>query len=144
MDQDPDRRRRRCRERGGRTEPNRAGNDLAFAPAMQGNIAIRKEWGMSSGNMGHFQGQLTWSDDSYSDIIEPNKGKQASYSFMNLRAGISNDMWLAEIYIDNVTDERAEISNNFVFDRLIKVPTEIFCTSFIRGRVLTIMPSYYT
>ena len=94
-----------------------AGNDLAFAPAMQGNIAIRKEWGMSSGNMGHFQGQLTWSDDSYSDIIEPNKGKQASYSFMNLRAGISNDMWLAEIYIDNVTDERAEISNNFVFDR---------------------------
>ena len=94
-----------------------AGNDLAFAPAMQGNIAIRKEWGMSSGNMGHFQGQLTWSDDSYSDIIEPNKGKQDSYSFMNLRAGISNDMWLAEIYIDNVTDERAEISNNFVFDR---------------------------
>ena len=72
---------------------------------------------MSSGNMGHFQGQLTWSDDSYSDIIEPNKGKQDSYSFMNLRAGISNDMWLAEIYIDNVTDERAEISNNFVFDR---------------------------
>ena len=96
-----------------------AGNDLAFAPAMQGNIAIRKEWGMSSGNMGHFQGQLTWSDDSYSDIIEPNKGKQASYSFMNLRAGISNDMWLAEIYLDNVTDERAEISNNLVFDRQI-------------------------
>ena len=37
---------------------------------------------------------------------------------MNLRAGISNDMWLAEIYIDNLTDERGEISNNYVFDRM--------------------------
>jgi hypothetical protein len=73
---------------------------------------------MSSGNMGHFQGQFTFSDDSYSDIIEPNKAKQDSYSFVNLRAGISNDMWLAEIYIDNLTDERGEISNNYVFDRM--------------------------
>ena len=95
-----------------------AGKELAFAPGMQGNIAVRKEWAMSSGNMGHFQGQFTFSDDSYSDIIEPNKAKQDSYSFVNLRAGISNDMWLAEIYIDNLTDERGEISNNYVFDRM--------------------------
>ena len=95
-----------------------AGKELAFAPGMQGNIAVRKEWAMSSGNMGHFQGQFTFSDDSYSDIIEPNKAKQDSYSFVNLRAGVSNDMWLAEIYIDNLTDERGEISNNYVFDRM--------------------------
>jgi len=95
-----------------------AGKELAFAPGMQGNIAIRKEWSMSSGNMGHFQGQFTFSDDSYSDIIEPNKAKQDSYSFVNVRAGVSNDMWLAEIYIDNLTDERGEISNNYVFDRM--------------------------
>jgi len=95
-----------------------AGKELAFAPGMQGNVAVRKEWAMSSGNMGHFQGQFTFSDDSYSDIIEPNKAKQDSYSFVNLRAGISNDMWLAEIYIDNLTDERGEISNNYVFDRM--------------------------
>ena len=45
------------------------------------------------------------------------KAKQDSYSFANIRAGISNEAWVAEIYIDNVTDERAEISNNFVYDR---------------------------
>ena len=94
-----------------------AGMPLAFAPEMQGNIAVRKEWGMSSGNMGHIQAQLTWSDESFSDIIEPNKAMQDSYNFMNLRAGISNDEWMAELYVDNVTDERAEISNNYVFDR---------------------------
>ena len=94
-----------------------AGKELAFAPGMQGNIAVRKEWGMSSGNVGHMQAQMTWSDESFSDIIEPNKAKQDSYNFMNLRAGISNDEWMAELYVDNVTDERAEISNNYVFDR---------------------------
>ena len=41
-----------------------AGMPLAFAPEMQGNIAVRKEWGMSSGNMGHIQAQVTWSDES--------------------------------------------------------------------------------
>jgi outer membrane receptor protein involved in Fe transport len=93
------------------------GADLAFAPGMQGNISARREWGVSSGNTGHFQAQLTWSDDSYSDVMEPNKALQDSYSFMNVRAGISNDNWMAEVYIDNITDERAEIANTFVFDR---------------------------
>jgi outer membrane receptor protein involved in Fe transport len=94
-----------------------AGKELAFAPGMQGNIAARKEWSMASGNMGHLQGQFTFSDESFSDIIEPNKEQQDSYSFINVRAGISNDMGLIEFYIDNITDERGEISNNYVFDR---------------------------
>ena len=99
------------------TDDITVGSDLAFAPGMQGNISARREWGVSSGNTGHFQAQLTWSDDSYSDVMEPNKALQDSYSFMNIRAGISNDSWMAEVYIDNVTDERAEIANTFVFDR---------------------------
>ena len=93
------------------------GTELAFAPGFQGNVSARKEWGMSSGNTGHFQAQLTVSDDSVSDVMEPNKAPQDSYSMMNIRAGVSNDAWLAEVYIDNVTDERAEIANTFVFDR---------------------------
>ena len=93
------------------------GSDLAFAPGLQGNLSARKEWAMDSGNMGHYQAQLSWSDDSYSDVMNPNKAIQDSYSFINMRAGVSNDEWLAEIYLDNITDERAEINNTFVFDR---------------------------
>ena len=93
------------------------GSDLAFAPGMQGNLSVRKEWDMVAGNTGHFQAQLTWSDDSYSDVMEPNKALQDSYSCMNVRWGVTNDNWLAEAYIDNITDERAEINNTFVFDR---------------------------
>ena len=94
-----------------------AGQELAFAPGVQANLVARYEWGLTAGNQGHVQAQVNWSDESFSDIIEPNKAKQDSYSFVNLRAGISNDDWMTEMYVDNVTDERAEISNNFVFDR---------------------------
>ena len=94
-----------------------AGKDLAYAPNMAGNLSLRKEWDGASGYMRHAQAQVIWSDESYSDIIEPNKAMADSYSYMNLRTGISNDDVMVELYIDNVTDERAEISNNFVFDR---------------------------
>ena len=72
---------------------------------------------MSSGNTGHWQAQITFSDSSFSDIMEPNKAEQDAYSFFNIRTGMSNDDWTAEVYLDNVTDKRGDISNTFVFDR---------------------------
>jgi len=93
------------------------GSDLAFAPGFQANLAARKEWGTSLGNTGHWQAQFNHSRASDSDIMEPNRATQASYFLTNIRAGVSNDSWTAEMYIDNVFDERAEISNTFVFDR---------------------------
>ena len=93
------------------------GSELAFAPGYQANVTARKEWGLSSGNLAHWQGQVTVSDDSFSDIMEPNRANQDGYALANMRAGISDDNWVAEVYIDNLSDERAEISNTFVFDR---------------------------
>ena len=93
------------------------GGDMAFAPDMQFNLRFRQEWEMSNGNMGHAQLQLTYSEDSYSDIMEMNKALQDSYSTVDVRVGMSNDTMTAELYVDNLTDERGEISNTFVFDR---------------------------
>ena len=93
------------------------GSHLAFAPGFQANFSARKEWGTSMGNTGHWQAQFNHSRASDSDIMEPNRATQASYFLTNIRAGVSNDSWTAEMYIDNVFDERAEISNTFVFDR---------------------------
>ena len=93
------------------------GQELAFAPGYQANISGRKEWTMEGGNTGFWQLQFSMSDKSYSDIMQPNRAVQDSYNLTNLRAGISSDDWTAEMYVDNITDERAEISNTFVFDR---------------------------
>ena len=93
------------------------GSHLAFAPGFQANFSARKEWGTSMGNTGHWQAQFNHSRASDSDIMEPNRATQASYFLANIRAGVSNDSWMAEMYIDNITDERGEISNIFVFDR---------------------------
>ena len=93
------------------------GSDLAFAPKFQGNLRVKQERPLTNGMMSHILVQFTFSDKSYSDVMEVNKAKQDSYSVLDLRVGISNDDWNAELYIDNVTDKRAAISNTFVFDR---------------------------
>ena len=93
------------------------GSDLAFAPRFQGNLRIKQEWEVGNGLMAHVIGQVTISDSSYSDVMEVNKAKQNSYSMLDVRGGVSADDWKAELYIDNLTDERGEISNTFVFDR---------------------------
>jgi len=61
--------------------------------------------------------QITYSDDSYSDVILINRAKNQSYAKVDVRLGVSNDDFTTEFYIENLTDERAEISRNFVFDK---------------------------
>ena len=60
------------------------GSDLAFAPGSQANLTVRKEWGMSSGKVGHFQLQMSRSAKSFSDIMAPNKAVQKSNHFLSL------------------------------------------------------------
>ena len=93
------------------------GDDLSFAPGYQANLNARYEWALSGGNMAHVMGQVMFTDDSFSDVIAINRAVNEGYSKLDIRAGISNDDYTAEIYVDNVTDERGEINNNFVFDR---------------------------
>ena len=74
------------------------------------------EWQLASGNVGHFMPQVTFTEDSYSDVITINRTLNEGYTKLDVRAGFSNDDLTAEVYVDNLTDERGEISNNFVFD----------------------------
>ena len=84
------------------------------------NIAARKEWGMSSGNTGHCQAHLNASDKSF--LILWSLIKLFKIAIVcKCEHGMSNDDWMAEVIYDNITDERAEISNTFVFDRQLSV-----------------------
>ena len=94
------------------------GSSLAYAPEFQGNIRARYEWDMeSSPYTAHVQGQVTHSGDSFSDIISINRAEIDSWTELDLSAGIRDEKWSAVLFADNVTDERSELNNNFVFDR---------------------------
>ena len=61
--------------------------------------------------------QVTFSEDSFSDIIQINNDKINSWETIDLRLGITTESWLGELYVLNLTDERAEISRSYVFDK---------------------------
>ena len=93
------------------------GSELAFAPSYQANLRARYEWFLESGLTAHVMPQMVVSDGSVSDVIEINKVELDSYATFALTAGVSDERWSVEFFANNLTDERAEIANNFVFDR---------------------------
>ena len=60
---------------------------------------------------------ISWSAESYSDVITINRDRIDSWTMLNVSAGVSAENWNAELFINNLTDEQAEVARNFVFDR---------------------------
>lgn len=94
-----------------------AGEPLAYAPNFQGNLRVRYEWDLSSDIEAFIQPQVTHSASKFTDIIEINKIKLDPYTVFDLSAGIKKDQWSFEVFGENLTDERAEISGTFGNDR---------------------------
>jgi outer membrane receptor protein involved in Fe transport len=92
------------------------GDSLAFAPELQTNLQARYEWQLDSGITAHVMPHMSYSDEVYTDIITINRLKLDSWVMFGLTAGLTTDDWSAELYVDNITDERAEVSGNFNFD----------------------------
>ena len=93
------------------------GDSLAFAPELQANIQARWEWETSNGMTAHVMPHMAHSGDSYSDIIRINRDHIDSWTMLGLTAGVTTDSWGAEMFIDNLTDERAELSRGYTYDR---------------------------
>lgn len=98
------------------------GSELAFAPSYQGNLRVRYEWPLErqiggSPLTAHVMPQVVFSDDSRSDIIEINSADVDGYVTLGATLGVTADDWSAELFASNLTNEYAELSNNFVNDR---------------------------
>ena len=61
--------------------------------------------------------QIFFSDDSVRDIVEINKGDVDGYITLGATLGVTADQWSAELFGTNLTNEYAELSNSFQFDR---------------------------
>ncbi len=93
------------------------GDELAFAPKLQYNLSARYDWAFGGGLDAYVLGHMQYSDESYSDIITINRDVIQSWTMVGLSAGVSAENWDATVYIENLTDERAELSRNYVNDR---------------------------
>ncbi len=99
------------------TDDVRKGDSLAFAPEFQTTLRARYHWELGNGLQAHVMPHLAYSDESYSDIIAINRQVVDSWLMLGFTAGVSNNQWSAELFVDNLTNEAAELSNNFVYDR---------------------------
>ena len=99
------------------TNDVRAGDELAFAPEFQGTLRARYEWDLASGWAAHIMPMVSLSSESFSDIILINRDEIDSWTMWGLTAGVANEKWSFELFGNNLSDERAEVARNFVFDR---------------------------
>ena len=95
----------------------REGDDLAFAPEFQATLNARYEWDLSTGKLAHIMSYVSYSDEVNTDIVADNSMTLDSWYLWGATAGIADDEWTAEVYVENLTDERAEISGNAIFNR---------------------------
>ncbi len=93
------------------------GDELAFAPELQATLNARYEWDLSGGNLGHVMSYVSYSDEVNTDIVADNSITLDSWYLWGASAGVSAADWTAELYAENLTDERAEISGNAIFNR---------------------------
>ena len=94
-----------------------SGTELPNVPEFKGNLSTRFEFGL--GNLNAY-GQLTYqyTGSSFNQIVAGNptdlsfwneRQKQDSYENLNIRAGIDQETWGVDVYINNATNEVAQL-----------------------------------
>ncbi len=85
-----------------------AGTEMPFVPKLQYSAIGRFEF-ETSRVPGYVQVALSYTDESWSNLETALRKRQADYMIVNLATGIHGEQWSLDLFIDNATDERAEI-----------------------------------
>lgn len=87
------------------------GSQLALSPEWQANARARYTWFLPDLELyGQAAGQ--YSDSSFNSIVLAEREKQDSYTTLDLAVGVNKDTWNVELFVENVTDERADLFIN--------------------------------
>ncbi|WP_339673560.1 TonB-dependent receptor [Dasania marina] len=100
----------------------KAGSEIALAPPVQLNMRARYEWAI--GDMQPYaQVVYSYTDEQYSSVIEKNRYLQDAYQTVDASFGMAIDEhWGAEVFVENLTDERAELFINSL-DTSLRITT---------------------
>ena len=98
------------------------GSELPLVPTWQSAFRGRYEWFLDGQWMDYafVQASVRYASSSFSSLVLEERVKQDSYIITDVSAGFTRGPWSLEAYIDNLTDERAElfINNQDNFDRI--------------------------
>ncbi len=101
-------------------DPPRApkGTEMPFVPELQYTAIGRYEFDLGRWPL-YAQAAIAYTGDSWSNLEVALREEQAAYTIVNLATGIQGEQWSLDLFVDNLTDERAEIvrySANYDFD----------------------------
>jgi len=88
-----------------------SGTRLPTTPRFKANLVARQEFKLGEFDS-HVQGSMVYNDSSRSALLQAEAeilGDQEAYSLFDFSFGLSKEKWKAEIFVDNVFDERASL-----------------------------------
>lgn len=88
-----------------------SGARLPLTPEFQGTARARYRWRAGDYDM-FAQGVVQHASSSFSSLIVQEREKQAGYTTADVSAGVSQGAWSASLFVENLTDKRAEVFIN--------------------------------
>lgn len=85
------------------------GTDLPFTPDLKYTLISRHTFSIA-GNGAYFQAAWSWTDDSWNDLFVNGRARQSRYGLLNLSGGVSFGDTNLSVYVNNATDENAELT----------------------------------
>ena len=91
------------------------GSSLPLSPDAQ--VSLRARYEFSIGDYDYFiQPSLSYASDTISHLLLEESVDQSGYTLVNLSMGLYYEQWRAELYVNNLTDKRAELWRNLQDD----------------------------
>ncbi|MCH8686530.1 TonB-dependent receptor [Pedomonas mirosovicensis] len=88
------------------------GSQLPLTPKFQANLRARYTRALSNDVDGFIQMGGRYASTSHSSLVAEERRKQDSYAIFDASLGATYQSWQAELYVQNLTDERAELFYN--------------------------------
>ncbi len=85
------------------------GQEMPFVPRIQFTAIGR--YHLDFGQWpGYLQAALSYTDESWNNLETNLRTEQPDYALLNLAAGISGEHWNVDLFLDNATDKRAQVT----------------------------------
>jgi outer membrane receptor protein involved in Fe transport len=90
------------------------GDRLPYSSPFSGSASVDQELALGATLTASFGGSISYVDERQSDFVASGGTRDtfASYTKLDLHAGVGSGSWTASLFVNNVTDRRGELSSN--------------------------------